>query len=79
MQFLNFLLSVSCLKPVEPFFSRVRLILPVFRLCFPADTATQSAGLCFFTAMERKVRTEERTRREGEKVKSVMEDDFTED
>ena len=26
MQFLNFLLSVSCLKPVEPFFSRVRLI-----------------------------------------------------
>ena len=29
--------------------------------------------------MERKVRTEERTRREGEKVKSVMEDDFTED
>ena len=42
-------------------------ILPVFRLCFPADTATQSTGLCFFTAMERKVHTEERTRREGEK------------
>ena len=88
MQFLNFLyykLSVSCLKPVEPFFSRVRLIRRIlknftaFSSLFPCRYSNSINRIVFLRCDGAQSAHGRANAQRGGKVKSVMEDDFTED